>query len=321
MRYLTQIEDRQKAEAFVAYMITQSVATHIEAVPNDASRWEVWIRNEDDLAKARTELAEFQANPLDPKYAGAIDQAREIIKQKQEASEASLRNIRKVKYRSASNNPLQQGGPLPPLTLTLLIVCILVSLFSNFSKPRPGFRFETMVAEKLNFVSVRAYVTSGRDPAANIKQGEVWRMITPAFLHGSVIHLVMNMMGLVALGRLTERLFGTVRFAMMMLPLCVIPITVACLIPPTPEGAVIDIGGSPFTVGLSGALYGLSAFLWLLGMQRPELGFRIPNGFIIFLWAFILLGFVGVIPGISNWGHLIGFLVGLLLALMIIPKR
>ncbi len=303
MRYLTQIEGRQPAEAFVAYLLTQNIATHIEPVPNQTDRWEVWIRDEDAIQRAQQEFDRFASNPSDPRYAQAINEAREIIKQRQEAAKVVQKNIRQPQYRGPTN-PLA-GGPMPPLTLTLLLLSIAASILSNFSQPRQ--RFEILVNDKLQFVSRPLYEVT-KDPAASIKRGEFWRLLTPIFLHGDALHLAMNMLGLVALGRLTERLVGTPRYALMMLPLGVLPIVVACMLPRA-------LDGSPFTVGISGALYGLAAFLWLLALQRPELGFRVPNGIIVFMLAIIVLGFAGVIGRISNWAHLIGFLVGLVLAL------
>ena len=154
-----------------------------------------------------------------------------------------------------------------------------------------------------------AFRNSDGDPAASLKRGEVWRLLTPIFLHGSPIHLFMNMLALVAFGRLTERLIGTPRYALLILILGVLPMLLACMMP-------MNLDGSPFTVGISGVIYGLVAYLWLLSSQRPDLGFRIPDGLVGFMLMFIVLGFAGLIPGISNWGHLGGFLVGLALALM-----
>ena len=304
MRYLAQIEGKQRAEAFVAYLLTQSVSTHIEGVAGNEQLWDVWIRDEDSLPKARAELEQFKANPQDPKYSAAVPEARQIIKQKQEASKAATKNIRPVNYRGATS---MTSGRIPPLTMTLLIISVVVSLLTNFMSPPATFKLGQAMVEQLSFVSPRLYEASGGDPAASLKRGEVWRAITPVFLHGSPIHLAMNMFVLVMLGRVTERLVGTPRYALMMLILAALPMLLACLMPP-------QFDGSPFTVGISGVVYGLAAYLWIIGMQRPELGFRIPNSMIALLLIVVVLGFTGLIGHLSNWGHLGGFVVGLVLA-------
>ncbi len=98
------------------------------------------------------------------------------------------------------------AGPLPPLTLTLIISCVVISLLSNFGNPRENSRLSEQITDKMYFVSPAAYVGSGNDPAASLKRGEIWRIITPIFLHGSPIHLFMNMLALITIGRMAERL-------------------------------------------------------------------------------------------------------------------
>jgi rhomboid protease GluP len=41
---------------------------------------------------------------------------------------------------------------------------------------------------------------------------EWWRLVTPIFLHIDVIHLLLNMYGLLVIGSYVERLFGSARF-------------------------------------------------------------------------------------------------------------
>jgi GlpG protein len=308
MRYLAEVEGKQRAESFVAWLITKNIETHIEAAPKNPEKWEIWIRDEDKLAEARQELNVFQSNPDAPEYLSAVELARQIIKEKQATVQAATKNVRPVTYRGASPTQMVKG-PLPPLTLTLVISCIAISLLSNFTKPNTNSQLGLQIVDKMFFVSPIAYRESGNDAAASLKRGEVWRAVTPIFLHADPIHLFMNMLGLIAFGRVTERLVGTPRFALMVLILAVLPMLLACLMPR-------NLDGSPFTVGISGVLYGLVGYLWLLTSQRPQLGFRVPDGVVGFLLLVIVLGFAGIIRDISNWGHLGGFVVGLLLALM-----
>jgi GlpG protein len=305
MRYLAQIEGKQQAETFVAYLLTQSVSTHIEGNADNDQLWDIWIRDEDALEQARAELAHFRSQPDDPKYAAAIPSARQIIRDKQAAQREAAKRVRPVNYRGTLAT--RGGGRIPPLTLTLLIICIAVSILTNFASPPANSKLGITMLDQLSFVKQRDYDNT-RDPAYNLKRGEVWRAVTPAFLHGSPLHLAMNMFALVILGRLAEQLVGTPRYALMVLLLAALPMLLACLMPPA-------LDGSPQTVGISGVIYGLASFLWLVARQRPDLGFQIPNGFITFMVIMILLGFAGVLTGISSWAHLGGFVVGLALAL------
>ncbi len=308
MRYLAEVEGKQRAESFVAWLITKAIDTHIEQSRTREQLWEIWIRDEDKLAQAKQELSEFESNSSDPKYAAAIETARQIIKTKQAAVQTAAKNVRPVRYRGAS--PAQAvSGPLPPLTLTIILSCIVISLLSNFTKPGMNSKLGLQIIDKMFFVSPLAYEASGQDPTASLKRGEFWRIITPIFMHGDPIHLFMNMLGLIALGRITERLIGTPRYGLMILILGILPMLLACLMP-------LKWDGSPFTVGISGVIYGLAGYLWLISSQRPDLGFRVPDVLIIFMLLFIVLGFAGLFHGVSHWAHLGGFLSGLALALM-----
>ena len=48
-----------------------------------------------------------------------------------------------------------------------------------------------------------------------IRMGELWRFITPVFLHGSMAHIFFNMYALLSIGSFLERHFGHGRFALL----------------------------------------------------------------------------------------------------------
>ncbi|MCA9131898.1 MAG: rhomboid family intramembrane serine protease [Planctomycetales bacterium] len=303
MRCLGQIDGRSSAEAFVAYLLTQEISTHIETLDAASDRWEVWVRDEDKLQQAQRELAAYQANPRDAKYSAALATAREILAKKEKARQQAARNVRRL---DASRRPnLAGGGPLPPLTLTLLIVCVAVSLFSNFSRPKETNEWGKAIVEQLSFVSIADYVAANDDPAASLKRGELWRAITPIFLHMGIFHLAMNMFVLVSFGRMVERWVGTPRFALFVLLLAIAPNLLQGLAPEWMQG-------SPFFGGISGVLYGLFGFVWIRSTLNPTLGVSIPFPIVVLFVGMIVVGLSGIVP---NWQyadlcHLGGLLIG-----------
>lgn len=50
-----------------------------------------------------------------------------------------------------------------------------------------------------------------------IEIGQIWRLITPILLHGSILHIAMNMYALYILGRRLERFYGHKRFLLLYL--------------------------------------------------------------------------------------------------------
>lgn len=134
--------------------------------------------------------------------------------------------------------------------------------------------------------------------------GQGWRLLTCAFLHKGVIHLVLNMIALWFLGRRAERLIGPLRY------------TVVCLA--TAIGASLgsllwqaDLVG----VGSSGLIFGLIGLLVALGQRgavpdaREYAMFSGVTG-IVFAGFATALGLLT--PGIDNAAHLGGLTIGLI---------
>lgn len=128
-------------------------------------------------------------------------------------------------------------------------------------------------------------------------------LISANYLHGSLLHIVFNMLVLRQIGLLAIREFGTHRM----------------LIIYTLSGAggfwVSYVAGVPFTIGASAAVCGLIGAVLYFGKSRGgvygNLVYRQIGG-----WAVGLL-IIGFLPGINNWGHGGGFLFGLLLAYLL----
>ena len=144
-----------------------------------------------------------------------------------------------------------------------------------------------------------------------IRMGEVWRFITPVFLHGSPQHIFFNMYALLSIGTLLERHFGHGRFALLYF--------LAAF-----SGNVFSFlltGENGYSVGASTAVFGLIAAEVVFFYQNRKLfgshaKQAITNaGFII---AVNLL--IGLSPGIDNWGHVGGLLGGAIFAWFSSPR-
>lgn len=147
----------------------------------------------------------------------------------------------------------------------------------------------------------------GMSPAGVSLQGEWWRLMTSAFLHGSVLHILFNMYVLWVLGPTLESLFGHVRFAVLYL--------VAAL-----AGGVASYTFGPFnsvSVGASGAIFGLMAALIVTGHHLR----RDVTQVIVLLVINAVIGFV--VPGIDWRAHLGGAVSGAVVAAVLAyaPKR
>jgi rhomboid protease GluP len=144
-----------------------------------------------------------------------------------------------------------------------------------------------------------------------IRAGELWRFITPVFLHGSVPHVFFNMYALLSIGSFLERHFGHRRFALLYFLGAF-------------SGNVFSFlltGENGYSVGASTAVFGLVAaevvFFYqnrkLFGGQARQ---AISNA--VFIIAVNL--FIGLTPGIDNWGHVGGLLGGAVFAWFASPR-
>lgn len=302
MRCLGEIEGRQNAERLVAHLLTNDVSTHIESAGADSDRWELWVREEDRLNYAVAELDAFRADPNHDRYAGVVDKAKQILLEQEQQRIEAAKNIQKVEM--VVRPGMLGGGRLPPLTLTLLILCIALGLISQFGSLSEGNTWGIAIMRYLSFVELPSFIESS-DPLASIRQGQVWRIITPIFLHASPLHLAMNMFGLVIFGRLIERLMGTPRFAVFVLALAVLPNLLQGLMPSS-------LGGNPIFVGISGVVYGFVGYVWIRDRLNPNFGISIPMPFIVIMVGMIVVGLSGAIEGwrYADLCHLGGLLVG-----------
>jgi membrane associated rhomboid family serine protease len=138
-----------------------------------------------------------------------------------------------------------------------------------------------------------------------------WQLVTYAFLHGSVMHLFFNMLGLWMFGSEIERLWGSRRY-LHFLVASVLAAALAQLVFTQLIGSIYP------TVGASGALFGL---LLAFGMMFPNrtiipLFPPIPMKAKVFVAIFggleLLLGLSGG-SGIAHFAHLGGMLGGFLM--------
>lgn len=140
--------------------------------------------------------------------------------------------------------------------------------------------------------------------------GRWWTLLSAAWLHGSVLHIVFNMMWVRDMGRTVAETYGPGRMMLIYTISAVsgalLSSSVAYFLPWLPG----PLGGASMTVGASGALFGLFGALYYYGNRTgsSQLNQQIKN----FLIIMVIFGFL--VPRVDNWGHLGGFLGGYLIS-------
>jgi rhomboid protease GluP len=142
-------------------------------------------------------------------------------------------------------------------------------------------------------------------------EGESWRVLVTGFHHGGLSHLLLNLVGLVYLGRLLEPRLGSVKFLVLFL----VSIVVA---------NIPHVMMNESVVGLSGGIYALFGMLLPLRETDDEVAERLPDltVLLMLLWipVGILLTLSDVMP-IGNAAHLTGLIYGWLAGRAIFPAE
>ena len=142
-----------------------------------------------------------------------------------------------------------------------------------------------------------------------VQDGDLWRLLTSMFLHGGALHFLMNMMGLYYLGAPLERTMGSGKYA------------IFYLISGLGGGAAVTLLEEPYTltIGASGSVYGLMAALLYITFVRKN-WFTPASVRSIRTMIIVNFSITFLLPSISVWGHLGGFIVGFFLSLVLMPK-
>ena len=137
-----------------------------------------------------------------------------------------------------------------------------------------------------------------------IRAGELWRLITPVFLHASILHIAFNMYALFIFGRGIEARYGHGRFLLLYFLSGYAGNVMSFLLTVNPS------------LGASTAIFGLIAAEGVFIIQnRSLLGNRATRSLMNLLYIAGINLFIGfTTTGVDNWGHIGGLLGGILFA-------
>ena len=176
------------------------------------------------------------------------------------------------------------------ISLICILMYVIVGVYGN-----NFFNFDANVLAKF-----------GANNILLVKNGEIYRLLTCAFLHVGLIHLVVNMYSLRVIGPSVEGLIGKGKFVFIYL----ISAISASLM------SLVFVDSNIVSVGASGAIFGLMGALLYFGYHyRLYLNDAIKTQIITVILFNLIIGFM--MPGIDNGAH-IGGLIGGYLATMAI---
>jgi membrane associated rhomboid family serine protease len=182
-----------------------------------------------------------------------------------------------------------------PVTLVIAIVYGTLAVVTKMFGP------DDVFSEKLREFG---WLTPGL-----VTAGDSWRLLSYAFLHGGIVHLLFNMMALFVIAPQLEKTLGSVRFALLYVVTAIGGGLLVCLTQPFQQPVV----------GGSAALFGMFGSAVAINMRSGRhafafLEFEGPRRLLGLIFVNLLLGLM--FPYISNSGHVGGLLTGFAFTLL-----
>lgn len=298
MRRVGNLPTAHDASAFSDFLHTRGIENNSET--DDDGSFAIWVLDDDRIAEAGEQLARYRSAPDSPEFREA---GLEAAKLRKAESKADRRRRSTVidEARVGYERTLTGRGWV---SILLVIVTIAVTAYTGFMDG-PGSNRKALA---LLHISQSAFVHGMPGSAAHflpeVRDGQVWRLITPIFLHGDIMHIVFNMMWLAQLGRFIELRFGSAKLLALIL--------------------AVGVGSNlaeywwkgPYFGGMSGVNYGLFGFLWMMGKFGRDQTWQLNPQTVQLMLMWMVLCFTGMLGPIANGAHVGGLVIGALLGII-----
>jgi GlpG protein len=321
MRVIGTLSHENDARRLAHYLTSQGIANSCDVSFDAASggmSYQLWIHEEDKMGAAASAFKEFQKNGRDSKFDAPIPEPAAIESEEAPPPEPHHYKTYLTLFILALCsffffiNTLQEI----PLKKERLELTPLQTLFMYDLPPENGPHWSGIydfVVHKIKGEST----APGEGPLfIKIRQGEVWRLITPVLLHHDLLHILFNMLWLWYLGRPIEQRIGPLR-----------TLTLS-LIAGVGSNTVQYLMSGPFFIGYSGIVTALAGFTWMRERIAPWEGYPLNKATILFLLFFIgaifalqvvafciqIFSTYNFAPNIANSAHIAGALIGAFLA-------
>lgn len=283
MRTIGQLDSEAQARTLADYLFLRGIETRLEPARDGA--WALWVVDEDQVAEAKALLSRFRSMPDAEEFYQATAAAERRRREAQRESRAEERLLQRP-----AAFPWRLGGG--GLTLILQVLCVAAALATRFGEDAAWTGWLRISgfppADPLRFWNSLAEVASG----------QVWRLITPVFLHFSILHLLFNLLWIQDLGTALEARIGTWRYAGLLAAVALVS-----------NLCQYAAGGAGFG-GLSGVVYGVFGYLWVRSRLEADFGLFLAPLTAGLLLVYLALGIFGLLGPTANVAHFSGLAAG-----------
>lgn len=286
MRNLYNFDNPTLAQRLSDFLYLQKIENELQSEEDDTLS--LWIYSDDDIPQAKTLLEEFLKDPNSAQYLVASPRASfKRFEEKKENNKSRIIDVRTQLFSRSSR--------LGPVTITLISLCILVALISQLGQN----------TNSISYLFITDYQISGKymewqRGLPEIMQGQVWRLITPIFIHFGFLHILFNMMWLKDLGGMLEQHEG---HWLLLLQVFII-------------GTISNLAqyywSGPSFGGMSGVVYGLLGYMWIRGKLDPYAKLILNPNVVIMMIVWFFLCLTGIMGPVANAAHAGGLVIGML---------
>jgi GlpG protein len=287
MRLIGHIQDETQARRFSDFLYGEGIENQLEHSP--AGHWEIWVLDEARIDNAKSLLIQFNQRPDDPVF---VKGAGAAIKKKSDQKEGVGERSRVIDARTIFYRPPVPLGVLSIILIAIsTIVAILTQLGANDRFVQP--LSITQYSEERDLIVWDLHLPE-------VRQGQVWRLFTPIFLHFGILHILFNMLWLRDLGSMIEARKG---WRMLLILVFVI----AAL-----SNVAQYLVSGPSFGGMSGVVYGLLGYIWMQGRFNAgsNLFLQEQTVTLMIIWFFVCLS--GLAGSVANTAHAVGAGVGII---------
>ena len=290
MRQIGLIPAVEDAERFQDFLIAQGIKCSFDV---EATGYAVWVHDDDQIPAAKSALAEFQANPQDARFREARKQADALLRE-----QAALRKAARRQMVSMSQHWSRPASAAAPLTVGLLMICVVVFAQTEFVEPSME-RQRSEFGAREDGLAERLMISTDGTWRAIFQDHEWWRLLTPSILHFGIMHIVFNLMWWWRLGGMIEQRKGTPAFFGLVLA----------------TALATDLLQFQFSSwrfgGMSGIVYGLIGYAFVKGKLDPADGIDLDRRSAALALFFYVICWTGALGPIANFGHAGGLLAGI----------
>ncbi len=267
------------------YLFGKGIENEVE-VSKDGT-WIIWVHSDEKLKDAEHILKIYTQNPDLPEYqitSGHAAQHREMKKKADEEFQ------RKVYDRDRILAVQSQTGLLSGAMIALCVIVYVLCLF--------GYREQMLQALAIERFGDDFHPT---ERLPEIFNGEIWRLITPIFMHSTPLpfHILFNMLLFKDFASAIEKHHGS--------PFLAVLITVIA----TSSNLAQYFWHGPAFYGMSGVVYGLLGYIWMQSRYNPSSGFYVSRQLLNLAIAWFFLCLSGLVGPVANMAHGIGLLTGM----------